>query len=103
MRILKAGRSLLLTCVTGAGVLAFLGSAAIVVRQLHAAAEPEATPSLNPARLDQRFAADVRPLLEKHCYECHGNGKHKGKIALDKLPSVADLRADRKTLQKMAD
>ena len=29
------------------------------------------------------FARDVKPLLEKHCFACHGSGKHKGDIALD--------------------
>jgi len=29
------------------------------------------------------FEADVRPLLEAHCYECHGEGRKKGGFNLD--------------------
>lgn len=29
------------------------------------------------------FVRDVRPIFEKHCYECHGQKKHKGGLRLD--------------------
>src|SRR5436305_12320144 len=29
--------------------------------------------------------ANVAPLLEKHCYTCHGPSKAKGKLRIDKL------------------
>lgn len=45
---------------------------------------------------DQQVAADfqraVAPLLENYCYECHGDGSAKGKVAFDKLGD-ADLTA----------
>ena len=28
------------------------------------------------------FARDVQPLLEKHCYECHGTKKARGRLRL---------------------
>jgi hypothetical protein len=31
------------------------------------------------------FAKAVKPLFEEHCYGCHGDGEHKGDLALDKL------------------
>lgn len=31
------------------------------------------------------YHADILPILEKHCYECHGDGYDKGKIAFDAL------------------
>jgi mono/diheme cytochrome c family protein len=34
------------------------------------------------------FQANVRPLLKQYCYECHGNGKHKGDVALDRDQDV---------------
>lgn len=43
------------------------------------------------------FQQKVTPLLEKYCYECHGNGKHKGKVALDSFKSVADVAHNRMT------
>lgn len=40
------------------------------------------------------FDRDIQPLLEKYCYACHGNGKHKGDIALDGYKSVEKILAD---------
>ena len=31
------------------------------------------------------FIKDVRPVLEKHCFVCHGPEKQKGKVRLDQL------------------
>ena len=31
------------------------------------------------------FEQDVRPVLEKHCFNCHGPEKQKGKVRLDTL------------------
>jgi hypothetical protein len=38
------------------------------------------------------FHRDVEPILEDYCYECHGDGAKKGKVAFDEL-SDADLTA----------
>jgi Protein of unknown function (DUF1592)/Protein of unknown function (DUF1588)/Protein of unknown function (DUF1587)/Protein of unknown function (DUF1585)/Protein of unknown function (DUF1595)/Ca-dependent carbohydrate-binding module xylan-binding/Planctomycete cytochrome C len=40
------------------------------------------------------FHKQVAPLLDKYCYSCHGNGKHKGDVALDTYKSMGDLVAD---------
>ena len=34
------------------------------------------------------YASKVLPLLEERCYQCHGNGKHKGGLSLDDTESV---------------
>ncbi|MEM6504413.1 MAG: DUF1592 domain-containing protein [Planctomycetota bacterium] len=34
-------------------------------------------------KLEARLANEVRPLIQKYCYECHGDGKKKGGVALD--------------------
>ncbi|MEO0475771.1 MAG: DUF1592 domain-containing protein [Planctomycetota bacterium] len=34
-------------------------------------------------KLENRLSDEVRPLIQKYCYECHGNGKKKGGVALD--------------------
>ena len=41
------------------------------------------------------FDADVRPVLQKHCFSCHGPEKQKGKIRLDNLSTnlIEDVRA----------
>ena len=38
------------------------------------------------------FHRTIEPMLQKYCYECHGDGSHKGKVAFDEL-SDADLTA----------
>ncbi len=39
------------------------------------------------------FHAKVEPLLEKYCYDCHGNGLSKGKVSFDEFASPAELLA----------
>ena len=53
--------------------------------------------------LDVRFQKDLQPFLQAHCYKCHGNGKHKGDIALDKFIGLSSMQADRKTWRKVID
>ena len=42
------------------------------------------------------FEQHVVPLLNKYCYECHGDGASKGNISLDDFKTVADVRKSRK-------
>jgi len=42
------------------------------------------------------FASDIRPLLEKYCWDCHGDGMDKGGLSLDAYASEADLVQARK-------
>lgn len=37
------------------------------------------------------FRRQVLPILEKHCYECHGDGSDKGQVAFDSFASDAEL------------
>jgi cytochrome c553 len=57
------------------------------------AAIPSTMPSAKSASdaRSQDFSKNVQPLLVKYCYNCHGNGKHKGDVALDKYPTIADM------------
>ncbi len=36
------------------------------------------------------FEERIRPVLVEHCYECHGNGHHKGGLKLDSLAGFLD-------------
>ena len=49
----------------------------------------------SPAPAD--FAKDVRPVMETYCFKCHGNGKKKGGLALDKWASPDAVVQDQKT------
>ena len=37
------------------------------------------------------FTKEILPILEDHCYDCHGDGEKKGKIAFDTFGSTAAL------------
>jgi hypothetical protein len=43
------------------------------------------------------FENTIRPLLEKYCYDCHGNGEHKGDLKLDAYQTTADVAKDANT------
>ena len=46
----------------------------------HDAAPVQPAPQAPAAAVD--FARDVQPLLERHCYECHGTKKGRGRLRL---------------------
>ncbi|HKS36610.1 MAG TPA: DUF1592 domain-containing protein, partial [Verrucomicrobiae bacterium] len=43
----------------------------------------------NPAAA--HFRKDVQPILVKYCYDCHGDGMNKGKVAFDEFKSDDEL------------
>ncbi|MEM0896327.1 MAG: DUF1592 domain-containing protein [Verrucomicrobiota bacterium] len=45
--------------------------------------------------LEISFQDHVLPILEEHCYDCHGDGASKGDVALDKHLSMEALIKDR--------
>lgn len=47
------------------------------------------------------FAREVVPVLQTYCYDCHGGGKAKGGLALDKYRDTATVLADRKTWEQV--
>ncbi len=59
----------------------------VSVLSASAATAPAETPAL------ASFHATVQPLLIEYCYDCHGEGAHKGKVAFDGFKSDADLVA----------
>jgi mono/diheme cytochrome c family protein len=60
------------------------GAAASPAASASAAPEGAGMPSDGPTL----YASAVLPLLEDRCYQCHGNGKHKGGLSLDDPESV---------------
>ncbi len=52
----------------------------LLASSLSLAAELKLPP---PLAVQVDYMKDVKPLLEKHCYECHGNGKQQSGLRLD--------------------
>lgn len=54
-------------------------------------------PALLPAaeRGEEAYNKRILPLLQKYCYDCHGDGSDKGDFALDEYPDFAKLIADK--------
>jgi hypothetical protein len=61
-------------------------SASLVVAL--ALAIPGSLPAKTPIQV---YHGTIVPILEKHCYECHGDGYDKGKVAFDRLESDAQI------------
>ena len=49
------------------------------------------------------FDRTVQPLLQKYCYDCHGDGSSRGEVALDGHPTPAARVADAKMWRMVFD
>ena len=47
------------------------------------------------------FRNGIQPLFEKHCYDCHGGKKTKGKVDLTAYASWSDLEANPELIEKL--
>ena len=50
-----------------------------------------------------RFKNDVVPFLAKHCYSCHGNGKNRGDLTLDKYQDADAIVKDREVWEHVVE
>ncbi len=62
--------------------------------RLAVCAEGAAEQKSQPAAVN--FSKDVVPFLTKHCYACHGNGKSKGDLTLDRFKDDNAAMSNRK-------
>jgi mono/diheme cytochrome c family protein len=58
-----------------------------------AAIAPWQAVAAESAAASAEFASHVRPLFEKYCYTCHGDGAAEGELALDEVVNNADRAA----------
>ena len=58
-------------------------------------------PAADAAVKPLSYEKHVAPLLSKYCYDCHGNGKHKGDVQLDLYKDESAAAADPKTWEKV--
>lgn len=54
-----------------------------------------------PSRPLADFKRGIQPILEKHCYDCHGREKTKGKVNLSALTSWEDFESNPLLIEKM--
>ena len=47
------------------------------------------------------FDKNIKPILQEHCYDCHGPKKTKGKVKLTDYGSWAELEANPELIEKM--
>src|SRR4051794_20086713 len=52
---------------------------------------------LGAAAIKPNFEKDVLPILKTYCYDCHGDGANKGKVAFDDFKTHDELLAARDT------
>lgn len=76
-------------------MLKFPASALLPAASLWAAGVTGAH-ALPPAGdVDLRWKNEVQPLVEKYCYDCHGDGMKKGELAIDRYGSIAEMQQHR--------
>ena len=49
----------------------------------------------DPAPGAAEFRAQIRPILETYCFDCHGDGAHKGNVAFDQFKSDQSVLTNR--------
>ncbi len=47
------------------------------------------------------YEKDIQPLLATYCYECHGNGQHKGGLTLDTVKDASAIQENRKVWETL--
>jgi hypothetical protein len=65
---------------------------------IHRFIRPLSCLALAPSAFGLDFVREVRPIFEKHCYECHGAEKQKNDYRLDiKAVALKNIVARKKT------
>lgn len=49
----------------------------------------------------ERWKSEVFPILENHCYDCHGDGISKGDLDFDDFKGIGDMIADRQRWKRI--
>ena len=60
-----------------------------------------AGPHVDLAKADRDLHAQVLPLLNRYCWDCHGDGATKGGLALDAFTNVMAVVNDRRTWERV--
>ena len=57
----------------------------------------------DPQAMASQWDKEVKPLVERYCFDCHGDGLHKGELALDKFPTIPEMQAHREVWKRIRD
>ncbi|MDB5355149.1 MAG: Protein of unknown function (DUF1587)/Protein of unknown function (DUF1592)/Protein of unknown [Phycisphaerales bacterium] len=55
------------------------------------------------AEAQKQWDSQIKPFLAQYCFQCHGNGKHKGDIVLDGYTTLASIQKDHRVWRTVAD
>lgn len=53
------------------------------------------------AELEARWRDEVLPVVERYCYDCHGEGIREGELDLEDYPDIASMQADRERWKRI--
>src|SRR5262245_57239669 len=53
------------------------------------------TPCFGATTTSGEFRREIRPILEKYCFDCHADGANKGNVALDEFKSEQETLGNR--------
>ncbi len=86
-------------------ILAVLGAAAIASGCLAVSRTRSQSslrrPTLDRARAEVGLHGEVLPLLNRYCWDCHGDGAAKGDVSLDAFTNVTAVLHDRRTWERV--
>ncbi len=53
--------------------------------------------------LTTQWDKEIAPLVDNYCFSCHGDGSHKGELAIDKYPTIAEMQHHRDVWKEIRD
>jgi len=59
------------------------------------------TPSLGADAVEVRYQEEIRPILQRFCYDCHGETKQRAGLSLQAYADASAARKDRKTWESV--
>ena len=74
------------------GLVSFIRNALVAALALLGPGASNAASNAAPAGF-ARFQSDILPILKEYCFDCHGDGMNKGKVAFDEFKTPDELLA----------
>ncbi len=62
---------------------------------------PALAAPVDPVELEARWDAEVFPVVERYCFDCHGEGIREGELDLEDFPDIASMQADRERWKRI--